>query len=307
MNFKVKVPGSTSNLGSGFDTFGLALGLYLEVMVEQTGNGLSIEATGIDSDKIPTDETNLIYRAMMAIFSRARCEIPDILLSIRNEIPLSRGLGSSGAATIAGLVCGNVLSAAALTNDDLLQLAAELEGHVENAAASLLGGFSVNCVEVKRVISQKVPADEDLKVVLIIPGVAISTNEARKVLPEKIPHSDAVFNVQRSALLTHCLMSRDYRLLKTAMQDKIHQPFRRSLVPGYERFEQTAYENGALGFCISGSGSAMLCFTQVSTEGLETALRERALEQNLRVKVQLTGVENEGTTVTNFAARSGNR
>ncbi len=298
MAFKVTVPGSTSNLGSGFDTFGLALRIYLQVTVEETDGELVIETYGAGAEDLPADRNNLVFRAMERLCDQAGAAVPAVELSMRNDIPLSRGLGSSGAAIIAGLVCGRELAASRISDEELLKLATELEGHAENVAASLFGGLTVNCVTEQQVISHKVAADEALQVVLMIPRIAISTNAARKVLPANIPHSNAVFNIQRSALLAHAFLTRDYDALRTAMQDKIHQPYRQSLIPGYEQFEQTAYDYGALGFCISGSGSTMLCFSQKNTAPLTRALRHKALEQNLDMAVRVTQVENRGAEVT---------
>ncbi|MFQ5754256.1 MAG: homoserine kinase, partial [bacterium] len=215
-------------------------------------------------------------------------------IKIENQIPIFRGLGSSGAATVAGLVCASRLSNLTLTNQEILSLANEIEGHPENAASSLLGGLTINCLAEGKVITKKIAGDENLKAVLLIPNLTISTHQARRVLPDTVSHQDAVFNLQRSALLAQAFICQDYRALKTAMQDKLHQPFRQHFIPGYNEIEQVGYQNGALGICISGSGSTILGFTQGDGMPLQKCWQEKAQELNLKARVLVLGIDNHG-------------
>ncbi|TDI85889.1 MAG: homoserine kinase [Caldithrix sp.] len=290
---KVRVPASTSNLGAGFDTFGLALQLYLTVEMA-VAKDFQIEVVGTETGGIATDESNLIHLAAQEIYLKAGIPIPPLHIKLKNDIPLSRGLGSSGAATTAGLVCANQLAGQKLSEPEILSLANQFEGHPENAAAALFGGLTVNCVDGNDIISEKIAVDKDLQTVLLIPEITISTDEARTVLPKTVQHADAVHNVQRSALLCHAFLTRDYRNLRQAMQDRLHQPFRKQLIPGYDNFEKTAYENGALGVCISGSGSTILCFTLGDGTDLRDSLQERAQQLNLQAATIVAGIENEG-------------
>ena len=293
---KVKVPASTSNLGSGFDTFGLALNIYLTVEM-QLSDALRIEYTGEGADDMVLDETNLVYKTAALLFEKAGQPVPPLSLKIENPIPLSRGLGSSGAAIIAGLVCANTFLVNRFSDRELLKMATSLEGHPENVAASLFGGLTINCVDEEEVVSAKVAIKSPLKLVLLIPALTISTSEARKVLPELVSHKEAVYNVQRSAMLSHVLINNDFKLLREALQDKLHQPFRKQLIPGYDEFESVAYENGALGVCISGSGSTILSFVIEDEERLQTAWLVKAVELNLEGKVQVVQIENLGVKV----------
>jgi len=183
---RVRVPASTSNLGSGFDTFGLALQLYLTVEIETISSGLEIVVVGESASEIPTDKSNLIYKALQRFFSEVGHSHPNLKIKIENEIPIARGLGSSGAATIAGLLCASELCGKSLPPEELILLANELEGHSENAASSLLGGLTINCIDDKRVITKKLDAPDNLKVVLHIPETRIPTSKARDLLPKKV-------------------------------------------------------------------------------------------------------------------------
>lgn len=290
---KVRVPCSTSNLGSGFDTFGLALQLYLTVEMV-VAKKFEIDVAGAETEGIATDESNLIHLAAQKIYHKAGLTLPPLRIRLDNNIPLSRGLGSSGAATVAGLVCANQMAGLQLSQTEILALANQCEGHPENAAASLLGGLTLNCVDVADIISEKIAVEENLQAVLLVPDITISTDEARAVLPKTVPHHDTIYNVQRSALLCHAFLERDYRNLRQAMQDRLHQPFRKHLIPGYDQIEKTAYENGALGVCISGSGSTILSFALNDSTSLQAALARKAKDLNMTVQVKILGADNQG-------------
>lgn len=292
------MPASTSNLGSGFDAFGLALQLYLTVEMEISSEGLQIQPSGEGASDIPRHEVNLIFRSAKKVFEKVGQPLPGLKIIMENQIPLFRGLGSSGAATIAGLVCAARLANLNLPPEEILSLAQAIEEHPENAASSLLGGLTINCVEANGlVICKKVEVNEKLKVVLLIPETAISTYEARRVLPETVPHHDAVFNLQRSALLAYAFISRDYEALKAAMQDKLHQPYRKGLIPHYDEFETLGYQNDALGVCISGSGSTVLGLTLGDGKKLQNCWQEKTNNLSMKAQVIVTGIDSRGVQV----------
>ncbi len=295
---KVRVPASTSNLGSGFDCFGLALKMYLTVEMELSRGALEISAVGEGSAEIPKDERNLIYQSAQKIFKKIGRPLPGLQIKIDNHIPLFRGLGSSGAATVAGLVGASQLCGANLSDEEILNLANEIEGHPENAAASLRGGLTINCVTDGWVLSKKIFVDEALRAVMVIPELKISTPEARTVLPQTVTRENAVFNLQRSALLAHSFITRDYTTLKTAMQDRLHQPYRKRLIPGYDAFETAGYQNGALGVCISGSGSAILGIVESTDQKLQHAWQALADQLNVPAQVLITEFENQGAEIS---------
>lgn len=290
----VRVPASTSNLGSGFDTFGLALQMYLTVKMDVSATDLHIEVSGEGADEIPRNETNLVYLAVKKFFLHVKQPLPALNIALKNDIPLSRGLGSSGAATIAGLACAAKLTGIDTKKESLLSLANELEGHPENAAASLFGGFTINCLENSRPVTKAFPVEPSLTMVALIPDVTISTKAARQILPGSVSHKDAVFNIQRSALLTHAFMSKNYDALSIAMQDKIHQPYRKQLIPGYDSFAGVAVESKAIGVCISGSGSTILAFTADDGTSLQDAWQQKARALNIPAVCRIFKVDNQG-------------
>lgn len=291
---RVRVAASTSNLGSGFDCFGLALQLYLTVEMDVIASGLEISVSGEGKADIPSNATNLIFKSLANIFERVKQSLPGLEIRIINEIPLFRGLGSSGAATIAGLICGAQIAHVELREEEMLELANKIEGHPENAASSLLGGLTINCLEEKHVISKKIEIDPDLRAVLLIPEIIIPTKEARQVLPQTVPHKDAVYNLQRSALLAYAFQNRDYGALKIAMRDKMHQPFRKNLIPHYDDLENVAYENGALGVCISGSGSAILALVEKDNKEIIDNWQSQARQLKVRAKMMTLEFDHVG-------------
>ena len=294
---RVKVPASTSNLGSGFDTFGFALQLYLNVEMDTIPTGLEIFNSGEGSSEIPRDENNLVFKAAEKLFEKTGKKLPGLKIEANNKIPLQRGLGSSAAAIIAGLICALELSGENLKNDEILSIAADMEGHPDNAAACFYGGLTISCVDNGKILTRKIAVDESLNCVLMIPNDTISTKAARKVLPETVSHQDAVFNLRRSALLTEAFMSRNYEILSIAMKDKLHQPFRKHLIPGYDEFEKIGYENGALGVCISGSGPTILGFIVDDSERLQKAWQEKTEKLNIQANVVKTRCDNTGLVI----------
>ncbi|MCH7677057.1 homoserine kinase [candidate division KSB1 bacterium] len=294
---KVKVPASTSNLGSGFDTFGLALQLYLTVEIDTIPMGLQIFNSGEGSSEIANDENNLVFKAVEKLFQTMGNKLPGLKIKTNNEIPLQRGLGSSAAAIIAGLICASELAGENLENDEILSIAADMEGHPDNVAACLYGGLTISCLDNSKILTRKIAVDESLNCVLMIPNDTISTKAAREVLPETVSHRDAVFNLQRSALLTEAFMSRNYEILSIAMKDKLHQPFRKHLIPGYDELEKTGYENGALGVCISGSGPTILGFSVTESEQLQKAWQGKIRELNIQANVVKTSCDNTGLVI----------
>ena len=300
----VRVPGSTSNLGAGFDCFGLALQLYLTVKanirngaaadcVVQVGSGKENAGLSLDSD-------NLVYRAMSYAAEREAVSLPSVQLNIDNEIPISRGLGGSAAAIIAGIRLFDVLCQRALSSQTVLQYATEIEGHADNAAPSLLGGFVVNCVgEQGQVISLRRPWPADIKVIAVVPELHLETKLARAALPVEVNHRDAVFNLQHAALFEAALSEQRLDLLWEAMQDRLHQEKRSLLVPGLAQALATPRMPGLIGVALSGAGPTVLGlatdnFTQVGSAiaaGFENhGVKSRVLE----LEIDTAGCQTEG-------------
>ena len=223
---RVRVPATSANLGPGFDTFGLALGQYDEVDVAVDGVGLVIQVTGEAADEVPRDESHLVVSAMLAAFRRWASEPAGLRVRCCNTIPHARGLGSSAAAIVAGVVAArHLVEDEAIGDDDVLALATELEGHPDNVAAALAGGFTLAWTGDDGARAVRLTPHPDVLPVVCVPGWPMSTQAARGLLPAEVPHADAVFNAARSGLLVAALTQAPERLLE-ATQDRLHQPYR---------------------------------------------------------------------------------
>jgi homoserine kinase len=224
---RVRVPATSANLGPGFDTFGLALGEYDEVDVAVGGGDLVVEVSGEAADEVPRDESHLVVSAVLAAFRRWGSEPGGLRVRCRNSIPHARGLGSSAAAIVAGVVAARALlaDADAVGDDEVLGLATELEGHPDNVAAALAGGFTLAWTGDEGARAVRLGPHEDLLPVVCVPGWPMSTTTARGLLPAQVPHADAVFNASRAGLLVAALTQTPERLLE-ATADRLHQPYR---------------------------------------------------------------------------------
>ncbi|HET9491242.1 MAG TPA: homoserine kinase [Methylomirabilota bacterium] len=282
---QVKVPASTANLGPGFDALGLALALYNEVSAEEA-DGISVTVEGEGAGKVPTGKPNVVVRGIRAAYEAAGRRFPGCAVRCLNRIPLARGLGSSAAAWVGGLMAGNALLGSPLDRPALLTLAARAEGHPDNVAAALYGGLTVSCSGKDGVTAVPLPVPERLRWVVLVPEITSSTAEARAVLPATVSHSDAVFNVQRVALLLASLQADRPEILQVALEDRLHEPYRLSLFPWMPEVAAAARRAGALGCVLSGAGPALLAVVaddaQAVAEAMEAALRRAQIAGRAR-------------------------
>jgi homoserine kinase len=275
----VRVPASSANLGPGYDAMAAAVALHLELEVEETGE-YGFEPGGLD---VPTGRDNLLVRAFETLHPA-----DGITFRLRSEIPLARGLGSSAAAIVAGLVAADHLFELALTREELLARATEIEGHPDNVAAAIYGGFVVCAAggapapvatgaEGDGVFAARFDPPEGLEGIVVIPGEEVSTRRAREAIPAEVPLADAVANVSAAALLVLGLRSADLDLVGRGLRDRIHQPRRRGLYPRSMEIVDAATELGAVGATISGAGPTVLVWTTwEEAGGVAAALKERA-------------------------------
>jgi homoserine kinase len=267
---ELAVPASSANMGPGFDTLAVALQLYLRVRVCQVRddavNGLDFDLCG----SVLTGD-NHVERALRAIAADEDLEFPSLALEVRSDIPMQGGLGSSAAATVAGLLLYERL-AGPRPGRDLLTLATRLDGHADNVAAALLGGLTTSCVcDDGRVIAHAVPWPESIRFVIASPAASLATPESRRVLPDAVPRADAVFNLQRALLLVRAVEHGEHGYLREALRDRWHQPFRAPLVPAFA--EALALEHPhLLGVCLSGSGPSILALCAGATDEIAAAL-----------------------------------
>ena len=257
----VRTPASTANLGPGFDTLGLALRLHNRLRLVPADGPVTVTVAGEGEGLLETGAGNLAYCAVERLFREVGRPAPSLALYLENAIPVSRGLGSSSTAIVGGLVGANALLGEPLDREQLLALAVEMEGHADNVAPALLGGFQVSSLTEEGLLHLAIPLPTGLRAVVCVPEAQVSTTDARRVLPAQYSRADAVFNIGRVSLLVAGLLTGRTDVLRAAMQDRIHQPYRAALVPGYEAALEGALAAGAAGVCLSGSGSTMLALT----------------------------------------------
>lgn len=269
----LRVPASSANLGPGFDALGLALGIYLECRFRQSAE-LSIHAQGRDAAAIPTSEDNLIWQTALAVARDMRMTMPPIELHIRNEIPIGKGLGSSAAALTAGVIIADRLLGLRWKPLRMLDEAARLEGHPDNVAACILGSVVASAIDsggVARTVRLNMPPQ--FSVGVVVPDFILPTSEARAVLPDCYPRAEAIFNVQRAALLIAALATGSVSAFPAALEDKFHQPYRAALVPGLEDILKLRAP-GLLGCVLSGAGPSILVFYERGYEQVCDLVRQ---------------------------------
>ncbi len=279
----VKVPATSANMGPGFDCIGVALALYNMVSVEETDSGLIIDIEDETKDYLPTDSKNLVYRSMQTLFNMVGYKCRGLHIIQRNEIPVTRGLGSSSASIVGGLFAANEICKAGFSRGDLISVAANLEGHPDNTTPAITGGMAVAAIDKEKTYYQKIAIDgSKLKFAVFVPDFILRTKKARNVLPQTIPHSDGVFNTARAALLTASLITGNYDNLKTAFNDKLHQQYRKHLIKGIDSVFDAAEGFGALGTYISGAGPAIISLIEAKDEESFSDRAKGFLSQELK-------------------------
>lgn len=266
----VTVPATSANLGPGFDALGLALNLHNRLKVRAQPSGLRIDITGHGAGDLPTDERNLAYRAMDRLFTAVGRRPIGLHLTQDNVVPVASGLGSSSAAIVGGLVAANALLDAPLSRAALLDMATAMEGHPDNVAPALLGGLTASLLDGDAVVCAALPVAE-LTVVVVRPRFKLATAEARAILPATVPFGDAVFNIGRIALLLPALQHGNIARLRLAMRDRLHQPYRAALIPGFDAALAAAHAHGAAA-ALSGAGPTLVAFTDADHAVVEQAV-----------------------------------
>ena len=310
--FEVRVPASTSNLGAGFDCFGLALQLYLTVRarvvpqapvacrVRSSSVGGTVEKTSAPS----RTEDNLIYRAMRYAAEREGLTLPGVRLAVHNPLPMGRGLGSSAAAIVAGISLCSSVCETEFSVETILRYAFEMEGHADNVAAALYGGLVISCVKRDgHVLSIRRRWPPELKVIVVSPDVSLNTVESRSALPVAVSRDDAVHNLQRAALFGAALEAGAYDLLWEAMQDRLHQVHRQSLVKGLADALATKKRQGLVGLALSGSGPSIVALASDNFAGIGEAIAVCFRRQEVEATVRVLEVDNEGVKIAECGMR----
>lgn len=293
----ITIPATSANLGPGFDCLGLALSLYQRVTLTTCAEpGLTITAEGEDAHKIPTDASNLVWQSAELIFDRLGQRPFGLHIHQQNEIPIGSGLGSSSSAILAGLFGANALLGSPLSRAELLQIAANLEGHPDNVAPAVYGGLILGVQDGETLLIESIPTPP-LRVVVALPDFHLPTAEARAALPAQVSRQDAIFNAARLGLLVRALETADYGKIRVAMQDRLHQPYRLPLVPGLAEAFAAAYAAGAAGVALSGAGPSLIAFAPEGHEAIGAAVTAVFAQHHLASRVWILSVDEVGSRV----------
>ena len=292
----VKVPATSANLGPGFDTLGMALSFYDELEVEAVaGTGAVVEVIGEGAGEVPTDESNLVVKSIAYVFEQAGVPLPGLKLRAHNIIPHGRGMGSSGAAVVSGIVAAKGLLEGVVdfTPERLLQLATDLEGHPDNVAPALFGGLTIAWEDAKGPHHKKLIVHRGVSPLELVPNFKMSTATARALQPESVPHEDAVFNVSRSALLVAAL-TQSPELLMAATEDRLHQDYRAEAMPEAGKVIALMRANNHAAV-VSGAGPSVLVLASDPAERMEAA--KLAAENFPQWRALVLAVDFKGATV----------
>lgn len=280
----IRVPATSANCGSGFDTLGLACTLYNEVTYEITSSrGFQLEVTGEGAEYLKPCGRNLAFASFLRVWNEVTArERIGLKVTMHNRIPMSRGLGSSSSAIVAGIYAGNILSGNRFNDDELLGFATEIEGHPDNVAPALLGGFTISYMDGRKAHSLRVEPTKPLKFIAVVPERRLPTVLARQAIPKTVSHHDAVFNTSRASLLVGALLSGEYQYLASGLEDKLHQPYRAHLIPGLDDVFEAARKAGAYNAIISGAGSTVMAYADVNAdhEKIARAMQDAFLKNN---------------------------
>lgn len=302
---EITIPASTSNLGASFDACGLALALYLKVVVEERDSGFEIIPTGEGAEQVPRDESNLIARVARFVAEHRGQKISGARLNVDSQIPLARGLGSSSSAIVAGISVYETLSGERFGDEEFFSYALRFEEHGDNLAPSFFGGLVTACVvargESLSLVTVKREWPEEVKIVLAVPEFEMNTAEMRRALPAQVTLADAVFNVQRAALLQAAISERRFDLLSEALRDRLHQPHRSPYGQGLSEVlrmnDETDRHRGLLGVAVSGAGSTMIAFASDNFAEIAGAMRDRFASRGVRARTLEVKVDNHGRRI----------
>ncbi len=279
----IRVPATSANLGPGFDSLGIALNLYNKFSFEETSEGLEIIGA-LNSEE---DKDNLVYTSMLKTFEYISYKPKGIKISIEANIPVSKGLGSSSTCILGGIMGANKIAGCPLSIDSIFNLATEIEGHPDNIAPALFGGFVSSLMEDESIYYNKIDIAKGLKFVAIIPNFRVSTKRAREVLPQSIPYKAAVENVSRVSLLISALSNGRFDLLKPGLKDNLHQPYRSKLIKGFDEVINKIYELKASGAYLSGAGPTIMAIISESDSSFKKEMESylESIDYNWQVKV----------------------
>ncbi|HDK7156075.1 TPA: homoserine kinase [Clostridium botulinum] len=292
---EVRVPATSANIGPGFDCLGVAVNMYNKFFVEEIKEGLIFEGC---EDKFK-NEDNLIYVAMKKCFDKIGYKPTGLRIKMESDIPVSRGLGSSAACVIGGIVSANELAGRVLNKKELLDLAVEVEGHPDNVNPAFCGGMTVSISDNKEIIYSKVKVSEGIKFCALIPDFTLSTEKARTVLPKSIDYKDGIFNVGRTALMVSALNNGDFHLIKHACKDKLHQDYRAKLIENFYSIKKQCEKLNSLGVFLSGAGPTIMVMIKEEENYFSKNIRVFLDTLKNKWEVRELKIDNIGTIINN--------
>lgn len=311
MKISVKVPATTANIGPGFDCLGMALPLYNVITIEETvlpGTGIEINVLNDDPsanslEHIPMDENSIIYKAVELLYNSIGQTPSELKITVQSQIPITRGLGSSASVIVGGLIAANELLGKPADEVALLSIATEVEGHPDNVTPAIVGGLVLSSQEDDgTIVYRKLPWPEEWNITVCIPDYELSTSISRSVLPKEVPMEDAVFNAKRLGMFVQAVNTKDSELMRLALQDRLHQPYRMKLVPGLDKItEKLKHEENVLGCVLSGAGPSILIISQKNdVDKINSIVKSVWDELNVKVNIMTLPVENQGAKIIEY-------
>ena len=291
---KVQVPGTSANIGPGFDAFGLALSMYNTFSFEEKADG-KLTIRGVERKYQST--TNLVYRSMQMVFKKTDYHSKGLYIHSGVNIPISRGLGSSATCIVGGLFGANALCGNQLTTEELFDMAVTLEGHPDNVAPAIFGGLVVSMNEHNKNIYIKSEVHPCYEFYALVPDFNLSTADARKVLPKKITYNDAVYNLPRATMTYLALANGSEEILKVSMKDRLHQPYRKKLITHFDVITRKAKVLGSLNTCISGAGPTILVINSINNPGFQTEMAHYLTEKMSGWQLLALTPDNKGVQI----------
>jgi homoserine kinase len=302
MKVHVKVPATTANLGPGFDALGLALNLWNEAEFVCAGdNKIVVAVSGEGKGKLPENAENAVAEAALQVYDLVGVHCSGLHIDCLNRVPLGSGMGSSSAAMLAGMLGANALLDNPLTDEEILKLAIETEGHPDNVAPAMLGGLVASVVHENRVFSMRLPAKANhgsIHATIVLPDFDFPTKQARAILPKQVERKDAIFNISRAVLVTEALRTGNLDLLGIAMKDSLHQPYRLPLIPGAVAALEAGKKAGASAVALSGAGPSLIAFSSKEEAGIGAAMKRAFESAGLSARIFELGTSYEGAEVT---------
>ena len=293
---RIDVPATSANLGAGFDSLGIALTMKNRIWMEVSD---TVDITSSDGTDIPKDKSNLIFWAANYLYELCEKELPGLKIVQENNIPMARGLGSSSACIVAGILGANRFMGNPFSQNDLLNIAAKIEGHPDNTSPAISGGLVASAMEGERVYSVSVPVSDKIRFAVMIPPFELKTEKARGVLPTEYSREDAVYNLSRSGLMTASLFSGKLENLRVAVQDRIHQPYRSGLIENCDTVFRVSYELGSLGTYVSGAGPTIISMIDAKdADAFGKSMEAHLCEKNMKDwRVEIHSADHDGAKI----------